>query len=261
MHRLQIETLGPIVHVQLARPEKLNALDAQTFADLAAAGDQLQTLRSCRAVVLSGAGRGFCSGIDLETLQAAGSGGERGLDIAKPFRGAANLVQHVVLQWRELPMPVIAAVHGVAYGGGLQLALGADLRIVHPETRLAVMEVKWGLIPDMAGMALLRELLRPDLHAELVWTARTFDGSEALRLGLATRLATEPLAAAMELAGEIAARSPDAVRAAKRLLNLRGSRDELLRAEAAEQTALIGRPNQHEAVAAGLAKRAPQFED
>jgi enoyl-CoA hydratase/carnithine racemase len=261
MDRLRLRFDGPVAHVQLWRPEKLNALDPQTLQQLVAAGELLRARQDCRVVVLSGTGRCFCSGLDLDTLRAATSAGGPTIDIGRAYRGAANIAQLAVLLWRELPMPVIVAIHGVAFGGGLQLALGADIRIVHPEARLSIMEVKWGLVPDMGGMALLRELVRPDVSAELVFSARTLDGAEALRLGLATRLADDPLAAALELAGEIAARSPDAVRAAKRLLTMRGSADDILRAEAAEQTALFGRPNQREAVAAGLTKRAPVFQD
>jgi enoyl-CoA hydratase/carnithine racemase len=260
MDRLTIEFSGHVAHVQLARPEKINALDAQTIQELVDAGDLLRGNRDCRAIVLSGAGRGFCSGLDLDALRSASAGNARVIDITTCTHGAANIAQHAVLQWRSLPVPVIAAIHGVAFGGGCQLALGADIRIVHPDARMAVLEVKWGLIPDMAGIVLLPELVRPDVAADLVYTGRIIGGEEAFRLGLATRVAADPLAAALELAGEIAARSPDAVRAAKRLLSITG-RDDVLRAEAAEQRALFGKPNQREAVAAGMEKRAPQFQD
>jgi enoyl-CoA hydratase/carnithine racemase len=258
---LRIERHERVASVVLARPERLNALNAELIEAIVAAADELGRDRSCRAVVLSGEGRGFCSGIDLEALRAASGGCERVIDIATEVEGGANIAQQAVLLWRSLPAPVIAAVHGVAFGGGLQLALGADVRIVHPRTRMALMEAKWGLVPDMAGMALLPELLRPDVLAELLFTAGEFDGETALRLGLATRTAEAPLAAALELAGRIAELSPDAVRAAKRLLRHPGPRAELLRAEAAEQGALFGGANQREAVTAGLAKRRPHFLD
>ncbi|CAN5353903.1 crotonase/enoyl-CoA hydratase family protein [soil metagenome] len=261
MSVLRIAWLGPVAHVILERPERINALNAELIDAIVAAGDEVAARRDCRAVVISGAGRGFCSGIDLDSLKAASGGGPRAIDIATEVRDGANIAQHAVLLWRDLPMPVIAAVHGVAYGGGLQLALGADIRIVHPQARLALMEVKWGLIPDMAGMALAPALVRPDILAELVFTGRVVEGSEAQRLGLATALAEDPVEAALALAATIAAFSPDAVRAAKRLLRHPGPQSARLRAEAAEQAALFGAANQREAVAAGLAKRPGRFDD
>ena len=163
--------------------------------------------------------------------------------------------------WREIPVPVIAAVHGVAFGGGFQLTLGADIRIVAPDTKLAVLEMKWGLIPDMAGMVLMRGLLRDDVARELTYTGRVFTGEEAVKLGLATRVSSDPRAEALALAAEIASKSPDAVRGAKRLLNLLADADQhtILKAETVEQVALIGSPNQVEAVKANLEKRAANF--
>jgi enoyl-CoA hydratase/carnithine racemase len=260
MQNVTMEFAQGVAHVQLSRPAKINALDVHTILELVNVGDQLRARADCRAVVLSGSGRGFCSGLDLDALKSASRGESPAIDIDTVTHGDANIAQQAVLQWRLLPMPVIAAVHGVAFGGGLQLALGADIRIVHPEARLALIEVKWGLIPDMAGMMLLPKLLRPDIAAELVFTARTFSGQEALQLGLATRVADDPLAVARTLAAEIAARSPDAIRAAKRLLSLNAP-GELLRAEAREQQALFGKPNQRAAVAAAMARQTPVFQD
>jgi enoyl-CoA hydratase/carnithine racemase len=165
--------------------------------------------------------------------------------------------------WREVPVPVIAAVHGVAFGGGLQVALGADLRLVAPGTKMSVMEIKWGLVPDMGGMVLMRELARNDVVRELTFTGRIFSGEEAVAIGFATRLATNPLAEALEMAREIAQKSPDAIRAGKRLLNaaMGHSAADLLLAESVEQKALIGSANQTEAVRANIEKRAPRFSD
>ncbi|MES2095639.1 MAG: crotonase/enoyl-CoA hydratase family protein [Pseudomonadota bacterium] len=258
---LRIEWVGPVAHVVLSRPEKINALNAELIDAIVEAGGAVMRHGGCRAVVLSGEGRGFCSGIDLDGLRAATGEGERSIDIHTEVADGANIAQHAVLLWQSLPVPVIAAVHGVAFGGGLQLALGADIRIVHPEARLALMETRWGLVPDMAGMTLLPDLVRPDVLAELVFTARVFGGAEALRLGIATELADDPVAVALALAGRIAALSPDAIRAAKRLLRHGGPRAEILRAEAAEQSALFGTPNQREAVAAGMDKRPATFND
>lgn len=258
---LDIEWHGQVAHVILKRPERMNALDGALIDAIVAAGRELASRGDCRAVVLSGSGTSFCSGIDLDALRSASSGAERVIDIATVVAGGANIAQHAVLQWQSLPMPVIAAVHGVAFGGGLQLALGADLRIVAPDARLALMEVKWGLVPDMAGMALLPELVRPDLLADLVFSGRAFDGVEAVALGIATRTADDPVAAALALAQSYAALSPDAVRAAKRLMRLGGGREAVLRAEAREQAALFGQRNQREAVAAASQKRTPLFHD
>jgi len=258
---LSIEWTDHVAHVILSRPELMNALNGALIDALVSAGRELADRRDCRAVVLSGAGRSFCSGIDLEALRSASFGGEQSIDIATEVAGGANIAQCAVLQWQELPMPVIAAVHGYALGGGLQLALGADIRIVCPDARLGLVEMKWGMVPDMGGMVLLPGLLRPDSLAELVFSGRVFDGAEAVQLGIATRIDSDPVAAALDLARAIASASPDAVRAAKRLLRLAGDRDDMLRAEAREATALIGRPNQREAMAAELEKRPAHYVD
>jgi len=165
--------------------------------------------------------------------------------------------------WRELPVPVIAAVHGVAFGGGLQIALAADIRIVAPDARLAVMEARWGLVPDMAGIALLRGVVREDVARELTYTARQVSGTEAAALGLATRTADEPYAAAMALAAQVAAASPRAVRGAKRLFGLAqdAAAAQILLAESREQQALLAGPDLAEAIAAQAEGRAPRFAD
>jgi enoyl-CoA hydratase/carnithine racemase len=189
--------------------------------------------------------------------------GAAGADLQVRTHGIANAAQQVAMVWREVPVPVIAAVHGVAFGGGLQVALGADIRIVAPDTRLSVMEIKWGLVPDMAGMVLMRELARDDVVRELTYTGRIFSGEEALRIGFATRLSADPLAEALQMAHDIAQKSPDAIRAGKRLLNGSASMSaaELLLAESVEQKALIGSANQAEAVMANMERRAARFTD
>lgn len=187
--------------------------------------------------------------------------GAAGADLLVRTHGISNAAQQVAMVWREVPVPVIAAVHGVAFGGGLQVALGADIRFVAPDTKLSVMEIKWGLVPDMAGMVLMRELARSDVVRELTFTGRIFSGEEALRIGFATRVAADPLAEALQVAHEIAGKSPDAIRAGKRLLNASVSHSaaEMLLAESVEQKALIGSPNQVEAVKANIERRAPRF--
>lgn len=264
-NRVKLVVDSGVADVRLARPEKLNAIDPQMFEALAFVGGQLRALHGLRAVVISGEGRGFCTGLDMERMSAA-SRGQRLLpfaDLSKRTHGPANFAQHVVWQWRELAVPVIAAVHGFAFGGGFQLALGADLRFVAPSTQFSVLETKWGIVPDMAGIHLMRHLAREDVVRELTYTARIFSAEEALEYGFASRLVEDPHSAAMAIAREIACRSPDAIRAAKRLLNLATGRDAdtILLEETAEQMHLLGTANQVEAVKANLEGRKACFAD
>ena len=259
-----------VVELQLARADKMNALDPAMFDALIEAGEALRGDTAVRAVVISGRGKAFCAGLDMASFermqQGAGEGvlgeGAAGADLVTRTHGISNAAQHVAMVWRDVPVPVIAAVHGVAFGGGLQVALGADVRIVAPDTKLSVMEIKWGLVPDMAGMVLMRELARNDVVRELTFTGRIFSGEEALQIGFATRLSADPLAEALQMAHEIAGKSPDAIRAGKRLLNAAMSQSaaELLMAESVEQKALIGSANQAEAVKANIERRAPRFD-
>jgi enoyl-CoA hydratase/carnithine racemase len=266
--RLTFKVHNGVADVRMVRADKMNALDDAMFTSLVETGERLKTEKGVRAVVLSGEGRAFCAGLDMGNFgkMASGERRERNADsIVATGRteGGSNRAQHAVMVWREIPVPVIAAVHGVAFGGGFQLALGADLRFVRPDARLAVMEIKWGLVPDMAGLVLLRGLVRDDVARELAFTGRIFSGEEAVKLGIATRLCEDPHAEALALAAEIASKSPDAVRAAKRLFNLAADADQraILLAETKEQVALIGSPNQVEAVMANMQKRAATFAD
>lgn len=255
--RVTIEISEGIADVRLARPDKLNALDPAMFAGIIAAIARLEQEPGLRAVVLSGEGRGFCAGLDMASMASAGSG----IDIMARTQGLANDFQAVAWGWRTLAVPVIAAIHGVAFGGGLQIASGADIRIAAPGTRLSVMEMKWGIVPDMAGYALWRGNVRDDVLRELAYTAREFDAAEAQSFGFVTRLAEDPHAEAMALARAIAGRNPQAIRAAKRLSNLEADAAETLLAESREQAALLRTPNQIEAVMANMQKRAPSFSD
>jgi enoyl-CoA hydratase/carnithine racemase len=261
--RITVALSGGVADVRLARADKMNALDDAMFSALIDTGERLKADNGVRAIVLSGEGRAFCAGLDTENFGRMARGTSRAEGLATPNRtpGGSNRAQHAVMVWREQPVPVIAAVHGVAYGGGFQLTLGADIRIVAPDARLSIREIAWGLVPDMAGMVLLRTLMRDDLARELTYTGRIFSGEEAYGLGLATRVSADPRADALALAAEIAANSPHAIRAAKRLFAAMASVDqhELLRQETAEQVALIGSPNQVEAVMANLQKRAANF--
>lgn len=248
-----------VADVRLNRPEKLNALDEVQYDAIAANIAAIAARRDIRCVVLSGAGRAFCVGIDLDRLGASPALH----DLMPRTHGPANLFQQSAWGWRTLPVPVIAAVHGYAFGAGCQIMLGADMRIVAPDAELSLMEMRWGLVPDVAGMALTRGLIREDRLRDIVFTGRRIRGEEAVEIGLATRLAPDPHAAAMEIARGIAASSPDAVRAAKRLLNLPWETDNatMLLEESREQQILLKSANHAEAVRAGLEKRTPRFED
>lgn len=259
--RVQCTIDAGVADVRLNRPDKLNALDAEMFVALAETGEALATAPGLRAVVLSGEGRAFCAGLDMSAFGAMAEGRNwRPADSVEGAAGEPSRGQRAVLAFHRLPVPVIAAVRGHALGGGLQLALGADVRIAAPDAVFSVLEVHWGLAPDMVGTQLLPRLVGPDVAAELTFTGRRIDAAEAHRIGLVTRIADDPLAAAHELAATIAARSPDAVRVAKELLAISAFEDGLA-AERAGLKALMGSPNQREAAAAGIARRTPQFTD
>ena len=256
--RVTLTVEDGIADVRLARADKMNAIDPAMFEGIGAAIDALADRADVRCVVLSGEGRGFCAGLDMASMARGGSGTSR----ERNAQGSI-LPQHVTWGWRQLPMPVIAAVHGVAFGGGFQIMSGADIRIAAPATRFAIRETLWGLVPDMAGFPIWRGLVRDDVLRELVYTAREFDADEALAHGFVTRLADDPLAEALALARTIAGRSPHAVRGAKRLLNMAHDADPaaMLKAETDEQMKVIGKPNMMEAVAANMARRTPVFAD
>jgi enoyl-CoA hydratase/carnithine racemase len=259
--RVSVEVSDHVATVTLTRPDKHNALDVPMFEQIIAAADRVASAPGVRAVVVHGAGPSFSSGLDVVAIMAAGNG----LDgLVDRVRGdVPNWFQRAAHAWLELPMPVIAALHGNCFGGGLQIALGADIRIAAPATRLSVMEVKWGLVPDMSITRTLPRLVGIDVAKELTFTGRVFDGVEAARLGVVTRVADDPVAAARELAGDIASRSPDAVRAAKRLFDesWTGDAQRTLALEAELQLGLIGSPNQLAAVAAGFASEPAVFVD
>ena len=266
--RVSVTISNGIADVRMNRPDKRNALDNDMFMALAAAGEKLKNNTAVRVVVLSGEGSSFCAGLDFGSFQqmAGGTKAENAGE-GNPGSMAAGRITHLGQQvawvWQEIPVPVIAAVHGHALGGGIQICLGADIRIVHPETQMSVRETHWGLVPDMTGTQVLSHLVRPDVAKELTFTARVFSGREAFDLGLATRLSETPREDALVMAAEIAGRSPDAVRGAKELFN------RVFSAGAAEQFAeerrvigsLIGRPNQVEAVMSNFEKRPANFID
>ena len=272
--RVHISISHGIADVKMIRADKRNALDGAMFSALAEAGERLKSEPGVRVVVLSGEGSSFCAGLDFSSFTAmagggggnGGGGGESNGD-GNPGSMAPGRITHLGQQvcwvWQEVPVPVIAAVHGHALGGGIQIALGADIRIVHPDTQLSVREVHWGLVPDMTGTLMLSQLVRADIAKELVFTARVFDGREAHAIGLATRLSDTPYDDAMAMAREIAGRSPDAVRGAKQLINglLHDKAESQFAAERRIIGSLIGKPNQVEAVMSNFEKRDAKFID
>jgi enoyl-CoA hydratase/carnithine racemase len=259
--RVRIGVDGHVATVTLTRPEKHNALDPAMFEAIVAAAEEVGSLPGVRVVVLHGEGPSFCSGIDLASLMSS----ENGLDgsLAELRGPVPNRFQRVAYDWVTLPVPVIAAIHGNCLGGGLQIALGADIRIAAPDARLSVMEVKWGLVPDMSITQTLPRLVGLDRAKELAFTARVLSGEEAVGMGLVTWLADDPLAAARSLADEIASRSPEAVRGIKRLFEASSklSPQDGLALEAKTQLGLIGSANQLAAVAAGMTGEPAEFAD
>src|SRR4051812_34822499 len=255
--RVSISIADGIADVRLVRADKMNALDQAMFDALVAATDRLSKEKSVRVVVLSGEGRAFCAGLDMGRFAAMKDKGGNGVaggesrDLTRRTHGQANFPQQAVWGWRQLPVPVIAAITGVAFGGGFQLALGADIRLMAPDARMSIMEIKWGLVPDMAGPPILAPLAREDLPRQPDYTGRIFSAQEALSYGLAARVVDDPRAAAMEMAREIASKNPHAIRANKRMMNaLTLDPGPALMAESVEQQKLIGSANQTEAVRA-----------
>lgn len=264
--RVSIDFKDGVADVRLIRVDKMNALDPAMFEGIIEAGAKLATMQGLRCVVLSGEGKAFCAGLDMGSFAAMKQEGDAvpGVrDLTRRTHGIANRPQQCAWLWRELPVPVIAAVHGVAFGGGFQIALGADMRYATPDARFSVMEIKWGLVPDLAGTQLMRHLAREDVVRELTYTGRIFNGVEAQQMGFVTRVAEDPRTAALETAREIADKNPDAIRANKRLLNAAVATDAAagLMMESVEQQKLIGSPNQLEAIMSNLQKRAANYRD
>ena len=269
-----IDIQNHIADVRLNRPEKYNALSTEMFAAITAAGEELIENREVRAIVLSGNGRGFCAGLDMSSFQQMDGGSdESGENKSGEKKQTANLLarddrpenfaQRPAMIWKQVPVPVIGSLHGVVYGGGAQLALGTDIRIAAPDMRMSILEIKWGLIPDMSITQTLRDIVPLDIAKELTFTGRILDGAAAKGLGLVTHVADNPLDHAMELASEIASKSPDAVRLGKQLFETAWHADARtgLQLEASLQGKLIGSENQVEAIRANFEKRAPNFKD
>ncbi|NNK16272.1 MAG: crotonase/enoyl-CoA hydratase family protein [Sulfitobacter sp.] len=261
MARVTVTYENHIAFVRLTRADKMNAVDQEMIDGIISAGQEVAA-SDARVAVISGEGKAFCAGIDITGL--SGMMGQKPADVLMPRthgHGTTNQWQEVAMIWHRMEIPVIAAIHGVCFGAGIQLALGCDIRIAAPGTRFAVMEMKWGIVPDMGGMLLLPKLVRSDVLRRLTYTAEQVETEQAERWGLVTEVAEDPLTAAMELAATIAGKSPSAIRAAKKLIHLAETEEaqDVLEAESRIQSKLIGKPDQMEVIAAQMQKRAPDF--
>ncbi len=261
---VKVETVEDnIVHLKLNRPKKYNALNVAMFKTIREKAQEIAENHSNRVLIISGEGPGFCAGLDFEIFQSFESTAKE-FDFFEKRQGEIfNYAQSMGYVWKDLKIPVIAALHGMASGGGLQIAMGADIRIAHNDSKLSAMEIQWGLIPDMSLSQTFRDLVPMDVAKELFLTGRAVGAEEALRLGLVTKISKDPVAEALELAKVIANKSPNAVRAAKQLIEQawHGPSEEGLKLEESLQKGLLGRPNQREAMMANLQKRKPNFKD
>lgn len=266
--RVDITIENQIAHVRMVRSDKMNALDNDMMKALIAAGERLKDEAGLRAIVLSGEGRAFCAGLDMGNFSATADKADSDEKLTrKPLvertHGQANMPQKVACIWREIGVPVIAAAHGFTLGGGFQIFMGADIRFAAPGTKFSIMEIKWGLVPDMGTTHVMARLAREDILKELAMTGRIFEADEALDIGFLTRIHDDPVAHALDVAQQIAARNPEAIRGIKRLYNEPADRHlrETLILESEIQDEIIGGPNQIEAVMAEMEKREARFDD
>lgn len=261
--RVTLNITNHIADLKLNRPEKMNALDQDMFKAIVEAGESIKHDQTVRCVVLSGVGKCFCAGMDTVNFDPENKGEIFDVPLANRTHGISNIFQQVAWIWRELPVPVIAAVHGVAIGGGLNIMSGADIKFITPDTKLSIMELKWGLIPDMAGSQLWRHNVREDIIRELMYTHRIFSGQDAVQYGFATHISENPYEDAMKLASEIASKNPAAIIKAKKIVNeapYLNAADGLMM-ESIEQSEIIRSKNQIEAVMAAMQKRDANFEN
>jgi len=268
--RIELSIDNHVAHVVLSRADKMNALDGKMFEAIPMVGEQLRADKTIRAVVVSGAGNNFCAGLDksnfasiLENKGITTEQGKSPIVLAERTHGIANAMQYAAWMWRELPMPVIAAIDGVALGGGLQIALGADFRYATAQSRYSILELKWGIVPDMSSTQIMRHLVRDDVIRELTYTAKIFSAEQAKKWGFITDIMDDPVQYALQVANDIAVKNPHAVRAAKKILdsaNYQTAAEGLLM-ESVEQDKIMGKPNQIEAVMAELQSREPKFID
>jgi len=269
-NRIEFSVENHVAHVKLSRADKMNALDNEMFDAIPMVGEQIRQDPSIRVVVVSGDGGNFCAGLDksnfasiLEKKGVSLNDKEPAMVLADRTHGIANALQYVVWMWRELPMPVIAAIDGFCLGGGLQIALGADFRYAKADSKFSILEMRWGIVPDMSSTQIMRHIIRDDVIRELTYTAKIFDAKQAKEWGFITEIVDDPLAHAMSVANEIAYKNPDAIRAAKKIIDASNyqTAEEGLLMESVEQDKIMGTPNQIEAVMAELQKRKPEFRD
>jgi len=268
--RITLTIEDHVAHVTLSRADKMNALDNEMFEAIPMVGEQLRSDPSIRVVIVSGDGGNFSAGLDksnfssiLEKKGVSLEPGEPAMVLANRTHGIANALQYVVWMWRELPMPVIAAIDGFCLGGGLQIALGADFRYARPDSQFSILEMRWGIVPDMGSTQIMRHMIRDDVIRELTYTARIFGAEQAKEWGFITEIVDNPLEHALNTAKQIAYKNPDAIQAAKKILeasNYQTAAEGLLM-ESVEQDDIMGTPNQIEAVMAELQKRKPTFKD
>ena len=260
MPRVTTTITDHVAHVELSRSDKMNAVDPAMMEGIIAAGEALRGNADVRAVVLSGQGDAFCAGLDVASFGVL-AGGDPAAIMMPRTHGPSNDYQHVSLVWKQLEMPVIAALHGVCFGAGMQIASGADIRIVAPNTRMSILEMKWGLVPDMGGMVLWPALMRADVLRRLTYTGEEFSGVDGKEYGLVTELSEDPVTCALELARLIASKSPSAVRAGKALVSYAYENDasDVLLEESRAQSSLVGTPHQMEAVMSNMQKRAAVY--
>jgi enoyl-CoA hydratase/carnithine racemase len=268
--RIEFSVENHVAHVKLSRADKMNALDQKMFDAIPMVGQQIRNDPSIRVVVVSGDGGNFCAGLDksnfssmLENKGISLDNDQPAVTLADRTHGIANTPQHAVWMWRELPMPVIAAIDGFCLGGGLQIALGADFRYAKANSKFSILEMRWGIVPDMSSTQIMRHMIRDDVIRELTYTAKIFDAKQAKEWGFITDIVDDPLDHAMSVAKQIAYKNPDAIRAAKKIIDASyyQSAGQGLLMESVEQDKIMGTPNQIEAVMAELQKRKPEFKD
>jgi len=261
--RVSIEMDGHVAIVRLNRPDKMNALDIKMFDAIIEAGEKLNADESVRAVVLTGQGKSFCAGLDISMFSMDGKSPMTETPVIERTHGIANRWQKAVWVWREIQVPVVAAVHGIVYGGGLQIMLAADIKFAQADSKFSIMEMKWGIFPDMAGPTLMRHNIREDIYRELTYTNRVFSGTQAVEYGFATHISEDPLNDALKLAQEISSKNPDAIVKAKKIFNTVAqlSEEESLLMESREMDEVIGKSNQLESIFSSMQKRPGNYKN
>lgn len=258
--RIELEIDQHVAVVRFNRPEKMNALDMVTFSAILEAQETISADPDIRAVVLSARGEHFCAGLDVQAVMSDPSAIETLLSKSPDKSWAGNYVQQAAIGWQQLEVPVVAALNGYVFGGGLQIAAGADFRIAHPQSQWSIMEIRWGIIPDMGISVTAAGTCNPDQLKLMAMTGQRISGEEAYNSGLVTQLASHPESAAIEIARTIASNNPDAVKAVKTLFNTdHATAEDSLQQEENLQKTLLFSANQLEAVQANIQKRTPEF--